>query len=192
MSQACSVDGCGMKVNARGWCSTHYSRWRKTGSTDYSPPSMEDRFWSKVQKDDGCWEWTGALFGGYGSLSVGGRAGRPVAAHRISYKIHHGEIPAGLDIDHMCHNHSCVNPAHLQAVSRKENLENRDPRSKRGRSGIRGVAWHGASKKWAVSVSHHNKPVYGGLFSDLKEAERAAIELRGQLYTNSLTDRRVS
>lgn len=63
---------------------------------------MLDRFWSKVSKVDGdaCWEWTGAKFkAGYGALSVGSKIDRTKKAeyaHRISYRIHFGEIPAGL------------------------------------------------------------------------------------------------
>jgi hypothetical protein len=86
---------------------------------------MEARFWSKVDRrsDDECWPWLGFRQpAGYGRLSVGGRLGGMVGAHRVSYEIHHGAIPDGLEIDHLCRNPSCVNPAHLEAVTHTENV----------------------------------------------------------------------
>lgn len=79
------------------------------------------RFWSKVEKSaDGCWIWTGARNKqGYGSLQL--QDGRVGKAHRISYEIHKGEIPAGLEPDHTCRIRACVNPAHLEAVTHQEN-----------------------------------------------------------------------
>ncbi len=70
-----------------------------------------------------CWYWTGAMDGsGYGHLQVRS-AKRMVGAHRASYEATIGPIPAGHDIDHLCRTRCCVNPAHLEPVTRKENLE---------------------------------------------------------------------
>lgn len=82
-------------------------------------PAIE-RFWEKVLKTDSCWIWVGAKSNGYGNLSVDGRA---LLAHRFSYEMHVAKIPAGLVIDHLCRNPSCVNPHHLDCVTMKENTE---------------------------------------------------------------------
>jgi hypothetical protein len=91
-------------------------------------PDVEARFWAKVDRrgDDECWLWTGTLMpNGYARLSVGGRAGGRVGAHRLSYELHYGPIPDGLVIDHVkargCEHRHCVNPAHLEAVTQREN-----------------------------------------------------------------------
>jgi len=89
-------------------------------------PLNPDRLLAKVRidPDSECWVWTGALMpNGYGAFTVkiDGKWKR-CYPHRISYEIHIGEIPKGLDIDHLCRNRACINPAHLEPVSRRENL----------------------------------------------------------------------
>jgi hypothetical protein len=80
------------------------------------------RFWRRVEKDSatGCWNWTGSIAGGYGRIRVGGVR---VQAHRFSFEMAAGEeIPAGLYLDHLCRNQRCVNPAHLEAVTPRDNV----------------------------------------------------------------------
>jgi len=82
------------------------------------PPA--ERFWKKVAKgsDSDCWEWTAYKErGGYGTFYDG----YPVMAHRWSYEQARGPIPPGLTLDHKCRSRSCVNPAHLEIVTGKEN-----------------------------------------------------------------------
>lgn len=85
--------------------------------------SLDDRFWKKVQKSEGCWTWTGAKTSrGYGKLTMWyGEVYRHVSAHKVSYELAKGSVPEGLCIDHLCCNTSCVNPDHLEAVTSGEN-----------------------------------------------------------------------
>lgn len=85
-----------------------------------------DLFLSHVQVDEnGCWLWTGATSPqGYGRFNAGLREdARNVLAHRWSYEHHVGPIPDGLDLDHLCRVRHCVNPEHLEPVTRQENVQ---------------------------------------------------------------------
>jgi hypothetical protein len=81
--------------------------------------------------ENGCWLWTGATaHNGYGQV---GHAGKTRSAHKVSYLLHVGPVPDGLELDHTCHNGSgckggptcthrrCVNPAHLEPVTKRVN-----------------------------------------------------------------------
>lgn len=82
--------------------------------------SLEDRLWTKVNKTAECWEWTaGRNTDGYGSFRINGAM---AGAHRVIYELLNGEIPEGLELDHLCRNKICVNPYHLEPVTHKENV----------------------------------------------------------------------
>jgi hypothetical protein len=97
---------------------------------------MPHRFWLQVESgkgDDECWLWEGCIQQGYGRVR-GSLGGRVEQAHRVAYELEVGPIPDGLDLDHTCHNDTecpggfsclhrrCVNPAHLEPVTRVENV----------------------------------------------------------------------
>jgi hypothetical protein len=81
----------------------------------------EQRFWPRVRKSTGCWEWTGGRYksGGYGQFkaSVG-----QVRAHRFSWELHNGPIPDGMWVLHRCDNPPCVRPEHLYLGTVRENV----------------------------------------------------------------------
>jgi hypothetical protein len=90
--------------------------------------SLFDRFWSKVEKTDTCWLWTGALFAnglGYGQFQMNGR---PQTAHRVAWYLAHGGEWPKQDLAHSCDVPRCVRIEHLREATPLEN--NRDMTSK--------------------------------------------------------------
>ena len=88
----------------------------------------EHRFWQKVDKTDGCWEWTGSKKRrGYVEFFADGKT---CLAHRWSYEAHNGPIPPGLFVCHKCDNPCCVRPDHLFVGTAKDNMQDC---SKKGR-----------------------------------------------------------
>lgn len=82
-----------------------------------------ERFESKILRTDTCWIWQAHTQPtGYGQFWLDGKL-HP--AHRIAYQLYIGPIPEGLEIDHLCGNPSCVNPAHLEPTSHRVNSQRR-------------------------------------------------------------------
>lgn len=93
--------------------------------------SPEQRFWANVKVADKtsprsphlgpCWEWQAGGVRGYGRFTGQRGARGKILAHRFAYELLIGPIPDGLELDHLCRNHTCVNPAHLEPVTGSEN-----------------------------------------------------------------------
>lgn len=93
--------------------------------------TLVERFWEKVRKSDGCWEWIGAIFvTGYGAFSFNGS---PAKAHRIAWRLTNGEIPDGKMVCHHCDNRKCVRPDHLFLGGALENNRDMTIKERHGR-----------------------------------------------------------
>ena len=90
---------------------------------------LKTRFWAKVKKGDGCWEWQAQNVNGYGRIRINGKL---VLSHRVVWEMNNGKIPNGIDILHSCDNPSCVNPKHLWAGTHQENMKDRDNKNRNG------------------------------------------------------------
>lgn len=150
--------------------------------------TIEERFWSKVDKTGECWLWQGAKSSGYGKFSF---KGSPLLAHRIAYEFAVGEIAEGLQVDHACRQRDCVNPQHLRLVTHKQNAENVDgkalPTNKT--SGVRGVFWNKQKQRWHATVLHQGRRHHLGFFTELSAAAEAAKQARIRLFTHNDVDR---
>lgn len=94
---------------------------------DLLTEEFKESFEKKFRKNKaGCWIWTASRDkDDYGQVAVGMGKGRIKRAHRIAYELYTGEsIPDGMELDHTCHIRRCVNPDHLEVVTRQENMKN--------------------------------------------------------------------
>lgn len=139
-----------------------------------------ERLWRFVEKTDGCWIWTGfrntyksrLSTVGYGRLRVGNRT---LLAHRLSWEIHFGEIPAGMDVLHECDNPPCVRPDHLKLGSHADNMRDM---YKRGR-------WKRLREKKLFGPKERK------CVADLRNARVPVPEIARRLHSSETQVRRV-
>ena len=183
-TRICNFDGCSNKHYGLGLCSGHYQQQRNGQDLRPLQPklTLEQRLWAKVNKSEGCWEWTGYITPqGYGLFWDGSR---PNTAHRVSWGLSNGPIPDGMDIDHRCANRRCVRPDHLRVVTRSQNCQHQTDVRKDNTSGVRGVSWIERRKAWRAEATLEGRTYYAGYHSTLEDADRAARALRAELFTH--------
>jgi hypothetical protein len=86
--------------------------------------TIDQDFEGRVERTRGCWPWCGYITPqGYGryNRTIGGKR-RAIQAHRLVYETEVGPIPEGMSLDHLCQNKWCVNPHHMEVVTRGENV----------------------------------------------------------------------
>lgn len=127
--------------------------------------TVEERFWSKVDKTPGhgpwgtCWVWTACVVGGYGQFGLNGKLRY---AHQIAWELTHGAIPnrdgcSGTVIRHDCDNRRCCNPAHMQLGTTVDNVRDMDERGRRRTlSGEEHKARH-PQESYVRGAAHHSK-----------------------------------
>ena len=179
MPSLCEFEGCPSTVLARGYCAAHYDQKRK-GQVLRPVRRMRLSIAEKIERDTeegegGCLIWTGSMDrNGYGRLW---HDGRHHPAHRASLELKVGAIPGNLVVNHICQRPACVNPDHLEAVTRGQNVQFQRPR----RSLPRGVY---LDKKWGryyVQAQLRGELYYFGTFRTVEEAEAAAIAGRERI-----------
>jgi hypothetical protein len=146
-----------------------------------------ERFEAKVQQTDDHWWWTGATQkSGHGTIWNGAytKAGHPqaVRAHRVSYELYVGPIPAGREVEHACHQPRCVNPAHLRIATHQQNLANRGNLQRNNSTGVRGVVVDRRTGRFRPSVKVNGRFRYRGSYATLEEATAVAEKMRQEYF----------
>ncbi len=125
----CSVDGCGLRSRARGYCKKHYKRWIRHGDRNAGATFEGDpQHWilgAVAAPTEDCMEWPYARFPkGYGSIQW---EGKTQGAHRVVCELAHGAPPnSESHAAHRCGNPPCCNPNHLKWASPSENNKDKE------------------------------------------------------------------
>ena len=180
----CSIEGCERTVRGRGFCQSHYMKWYETGDPlaagrrrNYQ--TAEESLAARTRREGDCTVWTGNLSrAGYGSLVYRGRV-QP--AHRVAWKIAHGDIPKGVEIDHKCHNRACVKLEHLREATRTQNMWNLSGAQSGSKTGVRGV-YETRYGRFMAKVTHLGVTHYLGTFETLEEAKNVVSKKRAELF----------
>lgn len=138
--------------------------------------TLEERFWRKVKKTDGCWQWIGSVLKcGYGSFKLNGHT---VRVHRVAWMLIYGAIPEGKLVCHRCDNGLCVNPAHLYLGTQKDNIQDMITK---GRSSTVGKPQLGEANRNARLTQEQASAIHNSGLSGKELAKLYPISL-SQIY----------
>ena len=195
--RTCSIDGCDRDATTRGWCPTHYSRWRVHGSPHANLAPKRPRGLTKAEvadyemaratPDNGCLlAATHIASGGYGRVRFEGTL---VYLHRLVLEAELGrELLDEEYALHRCHRPACINPKHLYAGTHQQNMEDKAISGRASRP--RGEA-AGTAKLTDPKVLEIRRRYKGGWFTQRRLAEEFGVAqstigavLRGKTWRN--------
>lgn len=189
----CGFGGCVRPVKTKGLCDPHYLQKCRTGVlkplTQRRAP-LAVRFWRKVIKGDGCWEWSGARAPkGYGRLQTPQGV---TLAHRLSWEFEHGPVPVGLFVLHRCDNPPCVRIDHLFVGTAMDNTSDMIAKGRQRFPGPRLSQRRGAGVRrngpgWGAIIGD----VWLGTFETEELATLVSAEARLRYHGRPVAERRL-
>lgn len=142
---------------------------------DY-PREFKERFWAKVTRSASCWLWTASTTqAGYGQIQARRISSRPLLAHRVSWELRNGPIPAGQHVLHKCDTPSCVRPDHLFLGTQRDNNRDRDTKGRTARGGKNGAR---TAPERNPFVRDHGSKLHGEKHPQAKLTDAQAESLR--------------
>lgn len=182
--ETCTVDECDKAQHSHGYCRNHARRWKRWGDPNVRRPlkTLEQRFWPKVQVTSaGCWEWQGSKDKlGYPRFADDSNTVR--MAYRVWWEHNYGPVPEGLELDHICHNHSCVNLDHLRLATSRQNTEYRSGPTAKSTTGERGVYLNKRHGNYVAKVHSRGKVHHVGTYETVDDAAKAVRAARARLF----------
>lgn len=184
----CSGPDCDRAVRAKGLCPGHYYQSRASGTLtrilrDATRASLAERVADRIgdRNANGCRIWQGHVspVHGYGVIRIDKQ---PVSAHRTVWREFRGEIPEGMQVDHVCGVRACVSIEHLRLVTQQENLAYKTRLHPNNTSGVPGVSRVGQSSRWEAYAWAGGRKIRLGTFADLSSAAQASLEYREKHY----------
>ncbi len=137
--RGCSIEDCERTHSCRGFCDTHYRRFRKHGDPNFTTifhgPAHERVLRNCIRSATGCLEYQGkarSSKGGHGRVAIWINGEFKLKqAHRVVWENANGPIPEGLVVRHKCDNPICVEVRHLLLGTIADNNRDRDERGRR-------------------------------------------------------------
>lgn len=185
MDLTCRGPECSEAPVRRGYCHRHYRRALRAGVIKSRIKPLAERLRDGSVDQGNCRVWRTPKKFGYGYISI---HNQNQLAHRVAWESAHGPIPAGLVIDHLCHNRACIKVQHMAVVTPALNMQNMAGAQKRSVTGVRGVSPVG--KRFKAAVSHNGITHCAGFYTTVEDAADAALAERLRVFEHSDLDHR--